>query len=136
MTTAAAQLGYAPRNALNADALKAAIAARSRTRGDNEAVRSWLLNHFYRHVVANYEPARRIESVDDARDALGDASAPAWVHARFGTRQRAADDEPAPVVWVDPTAPQLLMLEARLVEFLESRTGTSLDRKLDRINCP
>ena len=136
MTTPAAQLGYAPRNALNADALKAAIAARSRTRGDDEAVHSWLLNHFYRHVVANFEPARRIESLDDARDALGDASVPPWVHARFGAPHKVADDEPAPVVWVDPTAPGLLMLEARLVEFLESRTGTSLDGKLARINCP
>ncbi|MGN6650261.1 hypothetical protein [Trinickia sp.] len=136
MTTPAAKLGYAPRNALNADALKAAIAARSRTRGDNEAVRAWLLNHFYRHVVANFEPARPIESIDDARDALGDASVPAWVHARFGTPRKVACDDPAHVVWVDPNAPQLLMLEARLVEFLESRTGTSLDGKLDRINCP
>ena len=136
MTMAASKLGYAPRNALNADALKAAIAARSRTRGDNDAVRAWLLNHFYRHLVANFEPARPIESIDDARDALGDTSMPAWVHARFGTPQKASDNAPAPVVWVDPAAPELLALEARLVEFLESRTGTSLDGKLDRINCP
>ncbi|PMS14936.1 hypothetical protein C0Z18_29655 [Trinickia dabaoshanensis] len=136
MTTRDSKLGYAPRNALNADALKAAIAARSRTRGDNDAVRSWLLNHFYRHVVANFEPARPIESIDDARDALGGTSIPAWVQARFAVPRTAAHDAPAPVVWVDPAAPQLLVLEARLVEFLESRTGTSLDGKLDRINCP
>lgn len=136
MTMVASKLGYAPRNALNADALKAAIAARSRTRGDNDAVRAWLLNHFYRHLVANFEPARPIESIDDARDALGDKLVPAWVHARFGTPPKAADNAPAPVVWVDPAAPELLALEARLVEFLESRTGTSLDGKLDRINCP
>ena len=137
MTTPATKLGYAPRNALNADALKAAIAARSRTRGDPDAVRAWLTNHFYRHVVANFEPARPIESIDDARDALGNAPVPAWVHARFGAPSKASGGRaPAPVVWVDPAAPQLLALEARLVEFLESRSGTSLEGKLDRINCP
>lgn len=136
MTTPASKLGYAPRNALNANALKAAIGARSRTRGDNDAVRLWLLNHFYRHVVSNFEPARPIESIDDAREALGDTSLPAWVQSRFGGPRRGMANEPAPVVWVDPTAPSLLALEARLVEFLESRTGTSLDGKLDRINCP
>lgn len=136
MTMAASKLGYAPRNALNADALKAAIAARSRTRGDNDAVRAWLLNHFYRHLVANFEPARPIDSIDDARDALGDRPVPAWVHARLGTLHKASGNAPAPVVWVDPAAPELLALETRLVEFLESRTGTSLDGKLDRINCP
>jgi hypothetical protein len=136
MTTPATKLRYAPRNALNADALKAAIATRSRTRGDNDAVRAWLLNHFYRHVVANFEPAKPIESIDDARDALGNAPVPAWVHARLCTPSKATGAVPAPVVWVDPAAPQLLALEARLVEFLESRTGTSLEGKLDRINCP
>lgn len=136
MTSAASKRGYAPRNALNADRLKATIAARSRTRGDDEAVRSWLLNHFYRHVVANFEPARPIESIDDARDALGDTSLPAWVHARFGTPQKTSADTAVQVVWVDPAAPALLELEARLVEFLESRTGTSLEGKLARINCP
>lgn len=136
MTSTASKLGYAPRNALNADTLKATIAARSRTRGDDEAVRSWLLNHFYRHVVANFEPVRPIESIADAREALGDASVPAGVQARFAAPQKTSADTAAPVVWVDPAAPALLELEARLVEFLESRAGTSLEGKLARINCP
>ncbi len=153
------QAGYAPRNALNADALKAAIAARSRSRGDSDAVRAWLLNHFLRHAVANFEPARPIRSVDDARAVLGSAPLPAWVAARFrdarpvrdahGERDdrgdvadpeamAAAEHPPAlaPVVWVDPGDPALVALEAKLVEFLESRRGTGLDGKLDRINCP
>ncbi|MGU7775421.1 hypothetical protein ACV229_35280 [Burkholderia sp. MR1-5-21] len=140
MTAAARRSGYAPRNALNADALKAAIAARSDARGDDDAVRAWLLNHFYRHVVANFEPARRIASLDDARRALGQATPPAWVVKRFGPAAKAggaaAGDDLAPVVWVDPAGPPLLALEAKLVEFLESRKGTGLDGKLDRINCP
>ena len=40
MTAADRRAGYAPRNALNADALKAAIAARSTARGDADAVRA------------------------------------------------------------------------------------------------
>ncbi|WP_198342358.1 hypothetical protein [Burkholderia ubonensis] len=140
MSAAARQPAYAPRNALNADALKAAIAARSRARGDDDTVRAWLLNHFLRHVVANFEPARPIASLDDARRALGQATPPAWVAARFGAAAKARGDaaarELAPVVWVDPADPQLLALEAKLVEFLTSRKGTALDGKLDRINCP
>src|SRR5690348_13589305 len=84
MNTPAVRLGYAPRNALNADELKAAIAARSGARGDGDDVRAWLLNHFYRHVVANFVPARAIESLDEAERALAPAALPAWVAARFG----------------------------------------------------
>ncbi|KWA11013.1 hypothetical protein WL26_17905 [Burkholderia cepacia] len=140
MTAVGRRAGYAPRNALNADALKAAIAARSTARGDADAVRAWLLNHFYRHVVANFEPARTIGSLDDARQALGNAAPPAWVARRFGADAKTIGEADAgrlaPVVWVDPGDPQLLALETTLVEFLESRKGTGLDGKLDRVNCP
>ncbi|WP_208451910.1 hypothetical protein [Burkholderia anthina] len=140
MTAALRRAGYAPRNALNADALKAAIAARSTARGDADAVRAWLLNHFYRHVVANFEPARTIASLDEARHALGHVAPPEWVARRFGPAAKMAGtphaDAPAPVVWVDPSDQALLALEATLVEFLESRKGTGLDGKLDRVNCP
>lgn len=140
MNTPAVRLGYAPRNALNAGELKAGIAARSRARGDGDEIGGWLLNHFYRHVVANFVPARAIESLDDAQRALAPATLPAWVVARFGVAPEHRDEPTvaalAPVVWVDPAEPTLLALEARLVEFLESRAGTSLAGKLDRINCP
>lgn len=140
MNTPAVRLGYAPRNALNADELKAGIAARSGARGDGNDIRAWLLNHFYRHVVANFVPARAIESLDEAARALAPAALPAWVAARFGGAAERRDGPTgvalAPVVWIDPAEPTLLALEARLVEFLESRAGTSLAGKLDRINCP
>ncbi|MBN3727965.1 hypothetical protein, partial [Burkholderia sp. Ac-20379] len=73
---------------------------------------------------------------------------PAWVAARFGGLAAGAPNpakagpppdaatSPAPMVWIDPAAPELIALEARLVEFLESRRGTGLDGKLERINCP
>lgn len=38
--------------------------------------------------------------------------------------------------FVDPAEPAVFLLEARLVEFLSSRQGTSLEGKLERINCP
>jgi hypothetical protein len=140
MNTPIVRLGYAPRNALNAGELKAGIAERSRARGDGDDIRAWLLNHFYRHVVANFVPARTIESLDDARHAFAPAPVPAWVIARFGAAPEAGEERTAaplaPVVWVDPVEPSLLALEARLVEFLESRAGTPLAGKLDRINCP
>ncbi|MFJ1253502.1 hypothetical protein [Cupriavidus sp. CuC1] len=140
MSTAKRAAGYAPRNALNAGALKSGIAARSQARGDDAAVRAWLLNHFYRHLVANYEPAIKIDSLADARQVLRSEAMPEWVAARFGASAKASSGEaatpPAPVVWVDPVEPRLLALEARLVEFLTSRKGTALDGKLDRVTCP
>jgi hypothetical protein len=140
LNTPTARLGYAPRNALNADELKAGIAARSRSRGDADDIRAWLLNHFYRHLVANFVPARTIESLEDACRVLAPAPVPAWVITRFGDAAGTGDRQQpavlAPVVWVDPAEPALLALEKRVVEFLESRVGTSLAGKLDRINCP
>ena len=58
MSRTARTTGYAPRNALNADRLKAGIIARSEARGDAAPVRAWLLNHFYRHLVANAKLGR------------------------------------------------------------------------------
>ena len=140
MSTPTPKLGYAPRNALNAADLKASIDSRSCARGDTQEVRAWLLNHFYRHAVANFVPARTIESLDDARSVLTPEPLPAWLIARFDPKAQTSENRTAatlaPVVWVNPAHPQLLALEARLVEFLQSRAGTSLAGKLDRINCP
>lgn len=139
MSRAGRTSGYAPRNALNADRLKAGVAARSEARGDEAPVRAWLLNHFYRHLVANFEPARPIASLDEARKMLGAAALPEWVTARFATTKAALGTDAAslaPVVWIDPAEPQLLALEQRLLEFLTSRRGTALEGKLDRVNCP
>jgi len=63
--------GYAPRNALNASELKRGIAERSKARGDAPEVGKWLLNHFYRHLVGNFQPARRILTLEQAAEALG-----------------------------------------------------------------
>jgi len=143
MTPAARTPAYAPRNALNAEALKRAIEARSLARGDDPAIRTWLLNHFCRHVIANFEPADSIASIEAAREHWGRAPLPAWATLRLeagakqGTTQGAKQGvTPVPVVWVDPQEPGLLATEARLVEFLGSRAGTALAGKLDRINCP
>ncbi|MDR2213983.1 MAG: hypothetical protein LBE21_10215 [Pseudomonadales bacterium] len=135
MSAAAASTPYAPRNALNAGQLKAGIKARSLTRGDDEAVRAWLLNHFYRHLASNFEPVNLINSLGEACQALGTATPPKWVSARFGAA-KTPDAPLAPVVWIDPAEPQLLALEAQLVEFLDARKGTRLEGKLQRINCP
>jgi hypothetical protein len=137
---------YAPRNALNADALKAGIAERSAQRGDAGEVRTWLLNHFLRHLVANFEPAQRVETLEAARQVLRPAPLPEWVAARFNapaaspaaakSQENKADAPVVPLVWVNPDEAPLRTLEARLVEFLNSRQGTPLEGKLNRVNCP
>jgi hypothetical protein len=129
------QSGYAPRNALNADQLKRGIAERSKARGDAPEVNKWLLNHFYRHLVGNFEPARRILTLEQAVEVLG-AEPPSWVARHLSDAEKAPQQAPAPLVWVDPQQAPLLAQEALLVEFLTSRQGTALAGKLDRINCP
>jgi hypothetical protein len=126
--------GYAPRNALNADEIRKCIAARSDARDDTSEIRAWLLNHFLRHAIANFEPARRIESIVDARAALGSKPLPDWAATRI--KEAASGHHTVELVWVDPDGPPLLELEARLLEFLNSRSGTPLEGKLARINCP
>ncbi|MDR1888258.1 MAG: DUF1266 domain-containing protein [Zoogloeaceae bacterium] len=123
---------YAPRNALNAGPLKADIARRSAARGDSEEVRAWLVNHFFRHLVANFEPAAPIDSLDAARVKLAPAAVPEWLEKQWKCR----DANAVPLVWIDPAEPQLLALETRLVEFLNARRGTALEGKLARVNCP
>jgi hypothetical protein len=123
---------YASRNALNAEQLKADIARRSERRGDSDEVRAWLTNHFFRHLVGNFEPAMPIDSLAAARAALAPAALPEWLERQWATRNTDA----APRVWIDPAEPQLLALETRLLEFLNSRKGTALDGKLARVNCP
>jgi hypothetical protein len=123
---------YAGRNALNADELRVSIEARSLARDDAPDIRSWLLNHFWRHVVANFEDVSFIETMDDARRVLRNVAAPEWLARRF------AEGAPngVPLVWIDPNGAALLELENRVVEFLSSRKGTPLEGKLVLVNCP
>jgi hypothetical protein len=123
---------YAGRNALNANGLRASIEARSLARGDAPEIRAWLLNHFWRHIVANFETASVIATVEDARRALRDDGLPEWLERRIAESAAAG----IPVVWIAPEAPALLELENRVVEFFSSREGTALEGKLGRVNCP
>jgi hypothetical protein len=129
------QSGYASRNALKADQLKRGIAERSKARGDAPDASRWLLNHFYRHLVGNFEPARQILTLAQAAEAVG-AEPPSWVSRHLSDAEKNSQRSPAPLVWVDPEQTSLLALEALLVEFLASRRGTALAGKLNRINCP
>ncbi|MFI8619161.1 hypothetical protein ACIGHN_27045 [Acidovorax sp. NPDC077693] len=125
---------YAPRDVVNAPALKASIARRSTKRCDSLEVAAWLANHFYRHVVGNLDaPApqlRALESMEQARAALAPTAVPSWVSARLSKANSAT------LWWIDPEAPALLEMEGRLVEFLNARQGTSLQGKLMRVTCP
>jgi hypothetical protein len=158
--------GYGARNAINSGAIRAGIVERSEARRDPEEVRTWLLNHFFRYLVGNFEPVRMIGSLAEAAEALGPEPVPEWLRRRFsasgdetagggegegtgedghGTRPGGVAGAPVragaapaqvPVVWIDPASPELRALEGRLVEFLGSRAGTRLEGKLQRITCP
>ncbi|MFJ4347474.1 hypothetical protein [Pseudomonas sp. NPDC089401] len=136
VTTTPRTGAYAPRNLLNADALKRQLEQRSLARGDAPAVRAWLLNHFYRHLVGNFEPARKVHTLDQAATLLAGQALPAWVARHLEQAAKAGEGAAAPLAWVDPEHPAVLEQEALLVEFLGSRQGTALEGKLERINCP
>lgn len=125
---------YAPRDVVNAPAIKAGIAKRSAMRGDAADVNAWLVNHFYRHVIGNLQaPApqlQAIESLDEVRKLLGPAAPPDWIAQRLKQRSETT------LWWLDPAGSTLLEMETRLVEFLNSRQGTPLQDKLMRVNCP
>lgn len=125
---------YAPRNLLNAEALKRCLEQRSQARGDEAPVRSWLLNHFYRQLVGNFEPVHRVHSLEQAATLLQGQAVPAWVGRHL--EQAAKADGAVTLAWLDPEHPAVLEQEAMLVEFLAARKGTALDGKLERINCP
>lgn len=142
MALAAAARGtYGARDVVNAPAIRSAIGRRSSARGDPEEVRAWLLNHFYRHVVGNLQaPAPVLQAVthrEQAQALLQPASVPPWALARLGEAPaRHASVPEIPLWWIDPEADAVLALEARLVEFLLSREGTSLQGKLQRVTAP
>ena len=126
---------YAPRDVANAPEIKRGIAQRSRQRGDAAEVADWLQNHFFRYVIGRFDaptPAvERICGLAQAEALFHPAPLPAWVRRRF----EAKAESQAALWWIAPASEALLALEARLVEFLNSRQGTSLAGKLMRVNC-
>ncbi|WP_417283455.1 hypothetical protein [Comamonas sp.] len=134
----AAASAYQARDVVNAPAIKQAIAQRSAARGDAPEVSAWLANHFYRHVIGNLqaEPPvlQRIANAHDLQQLLGRQEAPAWALERLGKKAMGIDLPD--LWWIEPDAAMVLALETRLVEFLSTRKGTSLQGKLQRVNCP
>ncbi|RSZ57178.1 hypothetical protein HF313_10165 [Massilia atriviolacea] len=133
VATQAGKSAYGARDIVNAPALKQAIARRSVQRGDAPDVAEWLANHFFRYAVGNLEapePALlRVASGAQARTLFAPAAVPAWVTARLGK------DGGEAMWWLAPDGPELLAIEAKLVELLCARQGTALEGKLQRINC-
>lgn len=124
---------YAPRNVINAPAIKKSIRARSILRGDTPEISAWLSNHFYRHVVGNFEAPTHEFSLVLSLEAVADlpgfrGGVPEWVGKSFAAN--------IPLYWISPEGEALLALEGKVLEFLMSRAGTSLEGKLMRITCP
>ena len=129
---------YQARDVVNAPAVKERIQARSAERGDPPEITAWLTNHFVRHVIGNLPAqAPAVQHMADAaalQALLGRKPAPAWALERLA--KQAAGFALPDLWWVEPDAPAVLQLETRLVEFLSTRKGTSLEGKLQRVNAP
>ena len=149
MVTATKNSAYGPRNVLNAPEIKKAIQTRSHARQDSQEVKAWLENHFFRHIVANLnsnEPeVVEIKTLEQALSYLKLSSPPDWLIKQFQNNNQFASRSPArsntnssiqAIWWINPAGSLLLQLEQRLLEFLNSRQGSSLEGKLDRVNCP
>lgn len=129
---------YQARDVVNAPAIKLRIRERSAQRGDAPDVSAWLANHFWRHIVGNLQadaPALQpIPDIATLQKLVGRSAPPTWAIERL---QKKTDGFDLPALWwIDPDAAAVLALEQRLVEFLSTRKGTSLEGKLQRINCP
>ena len=131
---------YLARNVVNAPDLKARIAQRSQQRGDSEEISAWLQNHFYRYLVGNFHaPPPALQPLLTPQDLQlrYRSGPPAWAMAVVAKAAANAKEGSEPALWwVSPSDETVLALEARLLEFLQSRQGTSLEGKLTRINCP
>ena len=131
---------YLARNVVNAPDLKARIAERSQQRGDSDEIRSWLQNHFYRYLVGNFNappPAVQPITTTDELQQRYRSGPPAWAMAVVARAAVSTKDGGEPQLWwISPSDEAVLALEARVLEFLQSRAGTSLEGKLARINCP
>jgi hypothetical protein len=127
---------YAPRDVINAPEIKASIAERSLKRADKPDIAAWLTSHFYRQIIGNFKATEptivEVKSLTVARFHFKSKPVPEWVHARLGANTK----QPSSLWWIDANAPEVLALEQRLLEFLLSRIGTSLEGKLLRVNCP
>lgn len=134
----AAPSAYKARDVVNAPAIKARILERSAARGDAPEIATWLGNHFCRHVIGNVmadAPAvKTISNTADLLDLFGRKEPPAWAAERL--HKKASGLDLPDLWWVDPDSRTVLTLETRLVEFLSTRKGTSLEGKLQRVNCP
>ncbi|WP_374351517.1 hypothetical protein [Chitinimonas sp.] len=127
---------YGARDVVNAPSVRQAIERRSQARGDPEEVRAWLLNHFFRHLIGNFQAAvpalEQLRSEERARALFAPAPVPDWVARRLQPKQ----GNGAAMWWLVPDSEALLALEQRCVEFLLARQGTALAGKLMRITAP
>ncbi|QXZ11453.1 hypothetical protein KUF54_15585 [Comamonas sp. Y33R10-2] len=137
-TPTAAASAYKARDVVNAPAIKERIQTRSAARGDASDVAAWMGNHFYRYVIGNVQadaPAvLRITDAKELQDLMGRKEPPAWALERLA--KKGAGINLPDLWWVDPDSSAVATLESRLVEFLSTRKGTSLEGKLQRINAP
>ena len=133
------QAVYQARNMLNAPEIKAAITRRSEQRGDNAEISAWLQNHFYRYLVGNFRappPALQpITSMDELQQRYRNGPPP-WAAALLARAGNSKDSAEPPLWFISPGDEAVLALESKLIEFLQTRKGTSLEGKLMRINCP
>ena len=129
---------YKARDVVNAPAIKERIKARSAERGDAADVAAWLGNHFIRHVIGNVQAdapvVQRIDNARELQDLMGRKEPPAWAQERLA--KKATGFDLPDLWWIEPDSPTVLALEAKLVEFLSTRKGTSLEGKLQRVNAP
>jgi hypothetical protein len=130
---------YQPRDVINAPEIKAQIKKRSLVRQDSDEIRAWLINHFFRYVIGNWqatEPAlKKLATLTAAQDALSASdkrSVPPWLSKRFQGAEKG--QRLPPLWWIDPASEGLLAVENKLIEFLQARQGTALEGKLQRIN--
>ncbi|MFC7421390.1 hypothetical protein ACFQNF_16110 [Iodobacter arcticus] len=98
-------------------------------RNDKPEITVWLMSHFYRWLIGSFDVATPVLSANQYLLLSGEPT-PEWLIQRFDSATT-----PTPCFYIHPQQPLLLERERRLVEFLNSRQGTPIEGKLQRINC-
>lgn len=129
----ASQTVYGARDVINAPEIKKSIKKRSQQRQDAKDIHAWLMNHFYRHIIGNFNDADNMEFTNLAsiKEYYEHKPIPNWLQKKYNQEKQNLSSW-----YINPENASLLALEKKIVEFLKARTGTSLEGKLMRINCP
>lgn len=110
------------RDIVNAPQLKNSIVQRSQQRQDAPEITQWLEKKFFEHLIQQFQPVARINSLQAWQMCQLPQPVPQWFRLKL-------DDQHAEMLYIDPYHQQITQLEKPLLEFFNAHLHTPLARK-------